>query len=303
MIVKKLTFYLLTFLLLLSATFFMMKSIPGDPFSDEKAMPKEAYEAAFKYYGLDKPLLMQLANYIGGILTFDFGVSIYYPGKNINDLIKQAFPISLILGLEALCFSVAGGVLFGCLAAIFASKTVDKLVLAMTCLLVSLPSFAAALILQYVFSVNLGWLPIARFSSFSHTILPVLALSLLPIAYLARLIRANILEVKELPFVKTAISKGLSPFRVALMHILPSALMPAVGYLGQLTASIIVGSFVIEKIFAIPGIGGALVKSVLARDYPAIMGLTAFFAYILFACIFLSDLLTYILDPRLRRTR
>ena len=303
MILKKFGFYSLTLILLLSLTFIMMKSIPGDPFSDEKSIPKEAYEAAYRYYGLDKPLYVQLFNYVSSILRFDFGVSIYYPGKSVNELIKNSFPVSLLLGLETLTLAIGGGVLLGTLAALPLSKRLDGILILVTSLFVAIPNFCLALLFQYLLSIKLGLFPLARFSSFYHSILPSLSLSLFPMAYLARLIRANIKEVRQQAFVKTALSKGLSPWRVALNHIMPNACLPAVGYLGQLSASIIVGSFVIEKIFAIPGIGGQLVKSVLARDYPAIMGLTAFFAYILFTCTLLSDLAVNTLDPRLRRSK
>jgi len=299
MIAKKCGFYFLTLILMLCATFILMRSIPGDPFSSEKAMPKEAYEAAYKYYGLDKPLVIQLWNTISSILTGDFGISIYYSGKSVNSIIWESFPYSLILGLEALFLAISGGLMIGSLAALSQSR----LMITVLCLLVAIPNFCMAVMLQYTLSIKLGVLPLARFSSFWHSVLPALSLSLFPMAYLARLFRASILEVKELPFVKTAYSKGLTPFQVAVRHIMPNALLPALGYLGQLSGNIIVGSFVIEKIFAIPGTGGMLVKSVLERDYPAIMGLTAFFACVLFLCIFIAELIAYFWDPRLRRVQ
>jgi len=297
MIAKKCGFYFLTFILMLCATFILMRSIPGDPFSSEKAMPKEVYEAAYKYYGLDKPLYLQLWNTISSILRGDFGISIYYSGKSVNSIIWESFPYSLILGMEALFLAVAGGLSIGGLSAISRSS----IAMGVVCLMVAIPNFCMAIMLQYSLSIKLGLFPIARFSSFWHTVLPALSLSLFPMAYLARLFKASILEVKELPFVKTAYSKGLTPFQVAVRHIMPNALLPAIGYLGIISGNIIVGSFVIEKIFAIPGTGGMLVKSVLERDYPAIMGLTAFFACILFLCTFLAELIAYAWDPRLRR--
>lgn len=299
-LLKKCGFYFLTMLLLLIATFLLMKLIPGDPFSDEKGIPQETIEAYYRHYGLDQPLINQLITYMTSILRFDFGISIYYPGKSVNAMIKDSFPVSLTLGLLTLSLAIGGGIILGSLAALVHSKRIDSLVTFAACFLVAIPNFCIALLLQYLLSVKLGLFPLGQFHSFSHAVLPVLSLALFPMAYLARLIRAHIIEVRELAFVKTAISKGLSPWSVSLKHILPNALVPALGVLGQLAASIIVGSFVIEKIFAIPGIGGHLVKSVLARDYPAIMGLTAFFAYILFACTFLCELLTYWIDPRLR---
>lgn len=301
MLVTKAGFYFVTLMVLLTATFCMMKAVPGDPFSDEKAMPKEAYENALKHYGLDKPYLTQLGYYLGAVLRFDFGVSIMSPDRDVNAIIRDSFPVSLTIGLSALFLALGGGLLFGGLSAITENKSVDSLTIVLATLLVAIPNFCMALLLQYGLSIKLEALPIARWGTAWHAILPALSLSLFPMAYLTRLIRANIIEVKSLAFVKTAYSKGLSPFQVAYRHLIPNALLPAVGYLGQLMANIVIGSFVIEKIFSIPGIGGALVKSVLGRDYPAIMGLTAFFAYILFACIFLSDILCYVLDPRIRR--
>ncbi|CRX38170.1 ABC transporter permease [Estrella lausannensis] len=294
-------FYLITLLFLLTATFSLMKAIPGDPFSDEKGMPKEVYEASVKRYGLDKPYLTQLGYYLGSVLTFDFGLSIMTPERSVNAIIKDSFPVSLTLGLSALFLAIGGGLLFGGISAAVENRALDSITITATTLLVAIPNFCVAILLQYTLSVKLGVLPLARWGTLSHAVLPTLALSLFPMAYLTRLIRANISEVRSLAFVKTAYAKGLSPFHVASRHIIPNALLPAVGYLGQLAANIIVGSFVIEKIFSIPGIGGALVKSVLGRDYPAIMGLTAFFAYILFASVFASDLLAYLLDPRIRR--
>ncbi len=298
---KKIAITCFTLFLIATLTFVMMKTIPGDPFNEEQALPPEIHRALRQHYGLDDPLKEQYVRYLAALATFDFGPSFKYKDRSINSMIAEGFPISMVLGVEAFIFSVSMGLSLGILGAMYRGRGVDALTMALTTLCISLPNFAIAVFLQHLLAVEWEVLPVGRWGTFSHTILPALSLSALPTAFIARLARGKIIEILEEPYIKTARAKGLSEWTIMRRHVLKNALLPLMGYFGQLLAGILVGSFVIEKIFAIPGLGQWFVQGVMNRDYAMIMALTFFYSLLLLGSIFVMDLLCRWLDPRLCR--
>lgn len=286
--------------LVATLTFVMMKALPGDPFNEEQALPKEIHEALRSHYGLDKPIFEQYVNYLTSILKWDFGPSFRYKERTVNEIIAQGFPISATLGVEALFISLSMGLMLGTFAALYQNRWQDHAALLVATLGVSVPSFMLATLFQYILGLKLGWFPVARWGTFAHTFLPALSLAALPTAFIARMVRANLIEVLKQDYIKAARAKGLPEWKVVLKHGLGNALVPVVSYLGPLTANILVGSFVIEKIFAIPGLGTWFVNSVLNRDYTVIMGTTLFYSVLLLGTLFLVDLGYGWLDPRLK---
>lgn len=296
---KKLLISFISLFIVMTATFILMKAIPGDPFLSDQNMNKETLKALYTHYGLDKPLFYQYIKYLKGFITFDLGPSLIYEGRSVNQIILDGLPISLALGFEALLISISFGVIFGMLSAIKKDKWQDKTLTTIAIFGISVPNFLFATLLQYFLAMKLQLFPIARFDSFLHSILPAIALSALPTAYIARLMRANMLEVLSKDYIKAARAKGLSNTQVILKHAFRNASLPTISYLGPLTAHVLTGSFVIEKIFSIPGIGQWLVSSIAARDYPVIIGLTVFFSFVLISIMFFIDIIYKLIDPRI----
>lgn len=297
---KKASILFLSLFCVLTGTFFLMKFIPGDPFLDER-ISEEALKALHAYYGLDRPLWIQYIKYLKGFFAFDFGLSLIYQGRPVAQLIAHAFPVSARLGFQALCVAVPSGILLGTWAAMKRSGWQDNLAMAISTIGISVPNFVFASLLQYFIGLKLHLLPVARWGGFEHTILPTLALAALPTAFIARLTRSNMVEVLQQDFVRTALAKGLHLFRIAIRHGLRNALLPVISYLGPVTAQILTGSFVVERIFAIPGLGDWLIHSIHNRDYPVIMGITIFYSTLLLMGTFLADTAYSLLDPRVRR--
>ncbi len=281
-------------------TFVLVHSIPGDPFTDEDAVPQEVIQSLNHYYGLDKPLWEQYKIYLTNLLHGNLGFSFKYVGRQANAIISDGFPISLTLGLEALFLAIGLGITFGSLAALNRGRWQDQMTMMAAVFGISVPSFILATLLQYVFAMQLDWLPIARWGSVQHTILPALALAALPTAIVARLTRSSMVEVLQQDFILTARAKGLSTFQVVMKHALRNALLPVISFLGPLTANVLTGSFVVEKIFGIPGLGQWFVLSVANRDYSLIMALTIFYSALLMLFVFIVDVLYSILDPRIK---
>ncbi len=299
-LLKKALILLLSLWCVLTGTFFLMHAIPGDPFIGDRMIPQEVLNSLYTYYGLDQPLYIQYIKYLRGVLSFDLGPSIVYQGRTVNEVIREGFPISAYIGVQALILAIPMGVLLGTWAALKRSKWQDGAAMAISTLGVSVPNFIFASLLQFVFSVKLHWLPVARWGTFAHTILPTLSLAALPAAYIARLTRSNMVEVLQQDYIRTAQSKGLPLLRIAITHGLRNALLPVISYLGPVTAQILTGSFMIEKIFAIPGLGQWMIHSIAGRDYPMIMGLTIFFSSFLILSMFVVDVGYSLLDPRIR---
>lgn len=296
----KFCFSLLSLWAIITLTFVMMKTIPGDPFAEEKALPTEIKQLLRAHYGLDEPWQQQYFNYLKSIANWDLGPSFRYQDRSVNAIIQEGFSVSALLGIEALVLALLGGVSLGIISAFAKKGWIDHLIQLMTTLSISVPSFILAVFLQYVLATKFDLFPIARWGSFSHTILPACALAFMPLAFIARLIRANVLEVLNQNYIRTAVSKGLSRNQIIRRHVLKNALIPILPYLGQLTANILIGSFIIEKVFSIPGLGQWFVNSVITRDYTVIMGMTVFYSVILLSSLLLADLLAIKLDPRLK---
>lgn len=298
--IKRLLSTLLSLFVIISVTFFLMKAIPGDPFTEEKALPPEVLHSLYEHYRLNDPLFVQWGHYLLSILKWDLGPSFKYKGRSVNEIIRTSFPVSALLGAEALLIALPLGLFLGTLGALYKNRWQDLLTTAIAILGLSIPSFILAAFLQYLLAIKWDLLPVARWGTFEQSILPALALSALPLAFIARLTRTKMLEVLGMDYVKAAKAKGLSPNRVLFHHMLRNAILPQVSYLGTLTANILTGSFIIEKIFGIPGLGQWFINSITNRDYTVIMGVTVFYSIFLLGCTWLADLLYLLIDPRIR---
>lgn len=291
---------IITLWLIITLTFFLMHMIPGSPFNEERATSEAVQRNLEKFYHLDKPLYVQYGMYLKSVVTFDFGPSIKKSSQTVNEMLGRGFPVSFELGLVTLIVAVISGITLGVIAALRHNGVIDYLAMTIAVLGISIPNFVMATLLIQQVAVNLGILPVATWVSPKHMILPTLALATGPMAIIARLTRASMLEVLTQDYIRTAKAKGLSPIKIVFKHALRNALLPVVTILGSLAASILTGTFVIEKIFAIPGMGKYFVESINQRDYPVIMGTTVFYSSILIMMLFLVDIAYGILDPRIK---
>jgi len=299
-ILKRFLANVLALWVIITITFFLMKAIPGDPFTEEKALPKEILESLYEHYKLNDPWYIQYGNYLKSILTWNLGPSFKYKSRTVNDIINSGFPISAILGLEAMVIAISMGVLLGTIAALKQNRWQDYGAMVIAVTGISVPSFVMAAFLQYLLAIKLDLFPVARWGTIQQSILPAISLAALPTAFIARLTRANMIEVLSMDYIKTARSKGLGDWVVVMKHGLRNAALPVVTYLGMLTANILTGSFIIEKIFGIPGLGQWFINSITNRDYTVIMGLTVFYSIILLVAIFLVDIAYGWIDPRIK---
>lgn len=302
-IIKRMTTALLALFVIATLTFVLMNLIPGDPFTNEKSVPEQVLKNLRAHYGLDQPLIIQYLKYMVGIITLDFGPSITSDTRTVNELILSGFPVSAVLGIQALVIAVVFGMTLGIIAAIKHNGWLDYLSMVIAILGLSVPSFVLSTVLINYFAIKLEWLPVATWGTWRHTVLPSLALAVGPLAYIARLTRSSILEVLSSDYVQTAIAKGVTGSRLIFRHILRNALIPVVTVLGPISAGILTGSFVIEQIFGIPGIGKYFVQSISDRDYPVILGTTIFYSAILIIFILIIDLTYGFLDPRIKLAR
>lgn len=299
-ILKKILILLFSLFLVASLTFFLLKLAPGDPFAQEQAVPQEILRSMRAHYGLDKPWYVQYGYYLKGIITWNLGPSFKYEGRSVNAIIAEGAPISLVLGLEALTIALICGIILGTFSAVKRGSSLDRIAMILATLGISIPSFILATFLQYLFAMKWGIFPVARWGSFAQSILPALALSALPTAFIAKLLRASMVEVLAQDYVLTAKSKGFSFIYILVKHVFKNSILTVTTYLAPLCSSILTGSFVIEKIFGIPGLGSWFVSSILNRDYTVIMGLTLFYSAILMSSVFLVDLMYSCLDPRIK---
>ncbi|MEI3613101.1 ABC transporter permease [Pseudogracilibacillus sp. SO30301A] len=299
-ILKRLLIMLITLWIIISLTFILMVSIPGSPFNSESSSNETVQANLEAHYNLDKPYYVQYLLYIKSIATFDFGPSIKQPDHSVNDLLGRGFPISFELGIITIIVAVLSGITLGVFAALRHNGMIDYLAMGFAVLGISIPNFVLATLLIQHLAVNLELLPVATWSSPAHMVLPTLALATGPMAIIARLTRSSMLEVLTQDYIRMARAKGLSPWKIIVKHALRNALMPVVTILGTLVASILTGTFVIEKIFAIPGMGKYFVESINQRDYPVIMGTTVFYSAFLIIMLFLVDIAYGILDPRIK---
>lgn len=299
-LLKRFLYNLFALWVIVTVTFFLMKAIPGDPFTQEKALPKEILDSLYRHYKLDDPLIVQYGNYLKSIVTWDLGPSFKYKARTVNEIIRSGFPVSAVLGIEAVTIALILGITLGTIAALRQHKWQDYLAMVLAVIGISVPSFILAAFLQYLLSIKLDLFPVARWGTFQQSVLPALSLAALPTAFIARLTRANMIEVLSMDYIKTAHAKGISRSTVIFKHALRNSLLPIVTYLGMLTANILTGSFIIEKIFGIPGLGQWFINSITNRDYTVIMGITVFYSIILLTTIFLVDLIYAWIDPRIK---
>ncbi len=288
----------LFFIILL--TFSIMHAVPGGPFTSNKSVSAEVEAALNAKYNLDAPLYEQFFDYLGGVVRGDFGPSYQYRGKSVNDFIKNGFPVSARLGTITIIFVLLTAIPMGILAAVKNGRWQDMAIMAVATIGVTIPSFVIASVLIYVFSFRLNWLPTYGVDTWKGYILPVVALGGYSISYIARLMRSSLLEVMGQDYIRTARAKGLSETKVILRHAMRNALIPVITVLGPTIAGLLTGSFVVEKIFAIPGLGVHFVNSVAQRDYTTIMGVTIFYATFLMAMIFIVDIFYCLIDPRIK---
>jgi len=281
-------------------TFFLLRTLPGGPFDTEKKLPPQIRKNIEEKYRLDEPLWEQYAIYLNNLVHGDLGPSYKYIDRTVNEIIKETLPVSLGLGVVALLISIVAGAAAGVISFSRSRGFFDFLSFSLATALVSVPSFVVGAALIYLFSVKLGWFPAALWGKPEHLVLPALTLAAGPTAYLARLIRASMLETSQAPFIKTARAKGLSETKVVIKHVLRNALIPIVTVLGPITAYLVTGSFVVEHIFAIPGIGRFFVLAVSNRDYPLVMGITIVYTAILVLANLIVDICYLLLDPRIK---
>ena len=296
-VVKRVLLAVVTMFLICFITFFAMNAIPGGPFNGEKAKSEAVMQALNTRYGLDKPVGEQFLNYMKNLLHGDFGVSLK-TGRSISQTISESFQISAKLGLMAVVVALIFGIVLGCIAALNRNKWPDHIIIFFVTLFTAMPSFVAASLLLLVFCIQLGWVPVWSTSNPSY-VLPVIALSLSPMAYITRLTKTSMLDVLGQDYVRTAKAKGVHPWKVIFVHSLRNALIPVITYVGPLIASILTGSLVVEKIFTIGGLGSKFVDSITNRDYPMIMGTTIFLAFIMIVMNLISDLVYKLVDPRI----
>ncbi|MDD2482507.1 MAG: ABC transporter permease [Lutispora sp.] len=298
-IIKRFFISLITVWILATLTFFLVRVLPGDPFSSDKMTP-EIKANLMKYYGMDKSVPEQYIRYMANLLKGDLGSSLKYKNRAVSAMIKNAFPKSADLGLRSLGFSIIVGLLLGIVAALNHNKFWDNTSMIIAVIGVSVPSFIIGGLIQYFLGVRLKVLPVAQWKSFAHTIMPTFALGLGTVAQLARLMRTSMLDVVGQDYIKTAKSKGLSTVQVTVKHQIRNAILPVITVLGPLAAALLTGTFVIEQIFAIPGLGSHYIISIQNLDYTMVLGLTIFFGAFLVFMNFLVDIAYGFIDPRIR---
>lgn len=298
----KLVSSLITILIIITITFVLMHVIPGGPFDSERALPETIIKNLQAQYNLDAPLWEQYVNYLQNIVKGDLGPSIQYDTKNVNQIIKEGFPVSALLGSAAIIVALITGVSFGIVAALKRNRFLDYGVLLFATIGISVPSFVLAALFIYFFSLKLGWLPAGLWRGPESIVLPALSLAWLPAAVIARLTRSGMLEALNQDFIKAARARGVPGSALIFRHALPSAVLPVITYLGPTAAWVLTGSFVVENIFAIPGLGKWFVMSIANRDYTVVLGLTIFYSTILIVLNTLVDIAYTFLDPRIRIT-
>ncbi|MBR0070390.1 MAG: ABC transporter permease [Synergistaceae bacterium] len=299
-IFKRIISSLITLFIVITITFFMMRAIPGGPFTDAKAIPDFVIEKMNERYGLNDSLLTQYGKYLLNVLRLDLGPSYRYEGMSVNELIASGFPASFMVGGIALILALIVGIPAGIISALKRGKCQDRLAMILATLGVTVPSFVIAAAFVYIFAWRLGWVTVGFWEGISTAILPAITLAGYPAAFISRLIRSGMLEVLEQDYIRTARSKGLRERSVIYIHALKNAIIPVITYLGPLTAGILTGSFVAENVFGVPGLGTFFVTSITNRDYTTIMGVTIFYSALLVLFNLIADICLAFVDPRIK---
>jgi len=311
-IIKRILASFVTLLLIISITFVLLHQLPGDPFQGEKAIPPQIKANLMAKYDLDKPLSIQYLTYLKQLSKGDLGLSMKERGRSVNSVIKNSFPVSADLGLRAILFGLIVGIPLGIFSALFRNKLIDRFSMIIAVIGISVPSFIIAGLLQ-LYAVNihkeilinklhlpLGRILLTGWDSPSKKILPVIALGLFIVAEIARLMRSKMIEIMEQDYIKLAIAKGVSPLKIVLTHALRNALLPIITIISPTIAGVLTGSFVIETMFGIPGLGKYYIGSIIDRDYTMVLGVTIFYAAFLILMMIIMDLVYALVDPKIK---
>jgi oligopeptide transport system permease protein len=301
-ILKRLLSAIPTIFVIISLAFFLIRAAPGGPFDTDRALPPEVEANLNAKYHLDDPLVVQYGRYLWDVLRGDLGPSFQYRDFTVNELIASGFPVSLRLGLSAVLLAMVIGGAAGIIAALRQNTATDYSVMSFAMLGISIPNFVVAPLLIMVFAVSLGWLPAGGWNdgAFENTILPIISLALLQVAFVARIARGAMIEVLRSNYIRTARAKGLPGWQIILKHGIKPAMLPVVSYLGPAAAAVITGSVVIEQIYGIPGLGRHFVQGALNRDYTLVMGVVIFYGFLIIAFNLLVDIVYAWLDPKVR---
>lgn len=299
-IVKRIALGLLSIFIVATLTFLLMNLVPGGPFVAEKSISKAAQEALAAKYGLDKPLFQRYLTYMGDLLKGDMGLSLRQRGRTVSDIIFSKLPVSMRLAGVAVAVSLLVGIPLGCVSAYNRGKFLDNFIIVLATCGIAIPSFITSVILLYSFGSKLQLLPTIGLNTLSSYIMPVTALSIYPTAYITRLMRSSLLDVMGQDYIRTARAKGLGNFKILFKHAIRNAILPVITYVGPMLASLMTGSFVVEKIFTIPGLGREFVSAITNRDYTMIMGTTILLATFIIIANVIVDILYKIIDPRIK---
>jgi ABC-type dipeptide/oligopeptide/nickel transport system permease component len=299
-ILKRLGLSIITLLIIFTITFFLMNTIPGGPFTGEKNLPPNILHNLEVKFGLNQPLIVQYFTYFKNAITGDFGVSIKLQGRSVNEIITTYFPVSAKLGLLSIAIAMIIGTMLGILSALKNNKFADRAVMVASTIGTSVPSFVIATVSMILFGVVFQILPTYGLDNWQSYILPAFALSFFPLSFASRLMRSSMLDVVNQDYIKTARAKGLKESTVIFKHALRNAILPVVTYLGPLLAGVLTGSFIIERVFTIPGLGKFFIDSIGNRDYPVILGTTIFYGAFLISMNFIVDILYMFIDPRIK---
>lgn len=299
-IIKRIGLAIITIWAVATITFFLMNLVPGGPFLSEKAVSPKAMAALEAKYGLDKPLFEQYITYLTDALHGDFGDSLKQRGRTVTSIIVTKFPVSARVGGVAVLVALLLGIPLGCIAAMHRGKFLDNLISVISTCGIAVPSFVICTVLMYFLGVHLKILPTYGLTSWKHYVMPVMALSFYPMAYIMRLMRSSMLDVLGQDYMRTCKAKGVSQAVSIFKHALRNAILPVITYVGPMLAYTLTGSFVVEKIFTIPGLGGEFIGSISSRDYTVIMGTTIFLATLLIVMNVIVDIIYKIVDPRIK---
>ncbi|AJA47150.1 oligopeptide transport system permease protein OppB [Clostridium pasteurianum DSM 525 = ATCC 6013] len=298
-IIKRIAASALTLFVVMSITFFLIRAIPGGPFTEEKNIPPEVMQTVMEKYKLNDPLYKQYIDYVSDAVRLNLGPSLKYEGRTVNDIIAESFPISAKIGALAILIALAAGIPLGVLAAIKRGTIWDKITSVFSIVGVTIPNFVIATILIYILVLKLKVISVGVTSSFTDMIPAAVTLAGFPMAYISRIVRSSMLEVIQQDYIRTARAKGMLENKVIFVHALRNALMPVLTYMGPLVAGILTGSFVVEQVFSIPGIGTYFVTSIQDRDYTTIVGVTIFYSFLLITFNLIVDILYAALDSRI----
>jgi len=300
-LVKRVLSSIVTLFIIITATFFLMHAVPGGPFATNEKLGQGIVKAMEAKYGLDKPIFVQYGIYLGNLVRGDLGMSIASKeGKTVNYIISQKFPVSARLGGLSVLVALILGLFMGCYAALRHEKMADRVVMFISTLGIAVPGFIMGMLLLLLFGVELRWLSFIGLNSPLDYILPTFTLAFYPACFIARLIRSSLLDVLGQDYIRTARAKGIPSYAILMKHAMRNAILPVVTYLGPLIAYVLVGSFVIERIFSIPGLGLFFVQSITSRDYPLIMGTTIFLAALVIIMNLVVDIIYVFIDPRIK---